>query len=101
MATKLFKILPYVLSVSLVTLAGFAYLTLTAPTATAAAAFRSIANTTYASRTNTVITAPAGIQNNDILLLLFTLGDAAPPAPTPPAGFTALTGYPVTNTSAG
>jgi hypothetical protein len=57
-----------------------------------AQAFRSNNVTTYASRTNTTITAPAGIQNGDILIIFFLVGLAIPPLPTPPAGFTLLMG---------
>jgi hypothetical protein len=65
------------------------------------AAFRSLSNTTYASRANTTVTAPAGIQNGDVLLFMLAVGDASPPTPTPPAGFTLLSGFPVTLTDAG
>lgn len=53
-------------------------------------AFRSVSATTYASRTNTTITAPSGIVNGDILLLLILTGGASPATATLPAGFTAL-----------
>jgi len=49
--------------------------------------FGSISNTTYASRTNTTITAPSGIEDDDVLYLFHLLGSASPPTPTPPAGF--------------
>ena len=63
-----------------------------------AAAYRSISSTTYASRTNTTITAPAGVQDDDVLVLTFVRGQAgsAPATPTWPAGFTPLSGYPTT-----
>lgn len=41
-----------------------------------------------ATRTNTVIPAPANIQNGDVLVLLFYIENVAP---TPPTGFTAFT----------
>lgn len=49
-------------------------------------------NTTYASRTNTTITAPSGIANNDILLAsMFTgQGSSGTPDPTAPAGWTEI-----------
>lgn len=56
------------------------------------AEFRSISSTTYASRTNTTITAPTGIQNGDILILAFVMGNASPPTATLPSGFTSLSG---------
>lgn len=53
-----------------------------------AVAVRSHSNTTYASRTNTVITAPTGIVDGDILILQHIIGGAGTaPAQTPPAGF--------------
>jgi hypothetical protein len=63
-----------------------------------AADFRSSNSTTYASRTNTTITAPSGIVNGDVLLLYWLVGVAgARPSPTPPSGFAAVTGsYPFT-----
>lgn len=68
----------------------------------AAVAYRSSRSTTYASRTNTTITAPAGIQNNDVLIILFGIGaSGTPPAPAPPAGFNIITGFPTTETDAG
>ena len=58
-----------------------------------AAALRSISSTTYTSRTNTTITAPSGIQNGDILILAFIVGDPTSPAtPTLPAGFSVIQG---------
>lgn len=56
-------------------------------------AVESLSNTTYALRTNTTITAPTGIANDDLLLLLFiTAENVEAPDPTPPAGFTILPG---------
>lgn len=55
---------------------------------TMGADFRSINNTTYAVRTNTTVTAPAGIQNGDVLFYVLFIGlSGTPPTPTPPAGF--------------
>lgn len=60
-----------------------------------AAAYRSMSSTTYASRTNTTITAPAGIQNGDVLILAhLTGGNGSAPSSTLPSGFTLLSGYP-------
>lgn len=58
-----------------------------------AVAFRSIASTTYASRTNTTVSAPAGLANDDILLAGIFVGSSSTTVPTvtPPAGFAALT----------
>ena len=64
----------------------------------AAAAFRSISSTTYATRTNTTVPAPAGIQDGDVLLLVFLRGNggANPATPTWPSGFDLVSGYPTT-----
>jgi hypothetical protein len=63
-----------------------------------AVAVRSTSTLTYASsRTNSVFTAPAGIVNDDILLIVMNIGDPTimpPLAATPPAGFTEATGSP-------
>ncbi len=69
-------------------------------------AFEAISNTTYASRTNTVVTAAAlGSIANDDLLLAFVLTGAnpTPPAVTPPAGFSQIPGatWPMTVTQGG
>lgn len=68
-----------------------------------AAAYRSISSTTYASRTNTTITAPAGVLDDDVLVLVFVRGQSggAPATPTWPAGFTLLSGYPTTVADSG
>lgn len=59
-------------------------------------AVASVSNTTYASRTNTTVTAPSGITNGDILLgVLFTGATTTAPTATPPSGFTAVTGSPL------
>lgn len=58
-----------------------------------AAAHRSISSVTYASRTNTTVTAPASIIDGDILVLMFIIGAAGtPPTPTLPSGFTVIQG---------
>ena len=59
-----------------------------------AAAFRSLSNMTYGSRTNTTITAPSGIVDGDILILALVIGKSgsAPPAATLPAGFSTIQG---------
>lgn len=55
--------------------------------------FGSISNTTYASRTNTTVTAPSGIQNGDTLFFALFVGRAGSyNTATPPAGFSALSG---------
>lgn len=67
-----------------------------------ASAFRSSNATTYASRTNTTLTAPAGIQNGDVLLIVHLTGAVTTaPTATAPSGFNLVSGtYPV-STSAG
>lgn len=59
------------------------------------AAYRSHSNTTYATRTNTTITAPSGITDGDILLLFFFGFNLT--SVTLPTGFTQLSGSPVNN----
>ena len=50
--------------------------------------YRSGSQVNYGSRTNTTITAPAGILDDDQLLIIFQTGLAvAAPVPSPPAGF--------------
>lgn len=54
-------------------------------------AFRSLTNTSYGSATNTVLSAPAGLANGDILVaLIVTATGGTPPTPTGPAGFAAF-----------
>lgn len=55
--------------------------------------YRSSSATTYATRTNTTLTAPSGIQDGDLLVIIFDIGGAPPPTPTPPAGFSALPSF--------
>lgn len=59
-----------------------------------AASFRSASNTDWASRTNTTVTAPAGIQNGDLLLFGIATGMQTTDAPdaSPPADFVAVPG---------
>lgn len=61
--------------------------------------FISSSSVNYGTRTNTTITAPTDIQDDDNLLIIFEIGiggGAPPPVPTPPAGFSILTGFPLT-----
>lgn len=55
------------------------------------------AHTTYASRTNTTVNAPSGLTDGDYILLGILQGESGtnPADPTPPAGFTLLTSFPV------
>ena len=65
-------------------------------------AFQTISNTTYASRTDTTITAPTGIVNGDLLLMFFiTLAGTEAPDPTAPAGFAVTPGAWPADVSAG
>jgi len=54
--------------------------------------FRSLANTSYAARTQTDITKPSGVTTNDIMIAFIVLARAgsAPTNPTPPSGFTQI-----------
>jgi hypothetical protein len=58
-----------------------------------AIAFRSVNSVAYASHSSTVIPAPSGIANDDILIAAIAIGrSGSDPGPsTPPAGFTAVT----------
>ena len=59
--------------------------------AAGAVAFRSLSNTTYASRTNTTVTAPAGVTNNDVMIMRFLQGRVGLELTvTPPAGWTEI-----------
>lgn len=63
--------------------------------------FVSISSTTYASRTNTTVTAPTGIADDDFLLLtVLTAANPTAPAATAPGGFTEI-GSSIGVTSAG
>jgi hypothetical protein len=67
-----------------------------------AVTFRSDSSLAYTSRTNTTITAPAGIQDDDVLLIIFEVGGNPPTTPTPPSGFTSVGGsYPINRTPGG
>lgn len=58
-----------------------------------AVAFRSSSNTTYASRTNTTVTAPASIADGDVLIYsLFVGASGSAPTATAPSGFSAPSG---------
>ena len=46
----------------------------------------------YASRTNTVLTAPTGIQDGDLLLIFHIIGAGSLPSVTPPSGFALVPG---------
>ena len=49
----------------------------------------------YGGRSEGVLAAPTGITNGDLLIAYYFMGDnPAPPAPTPPAGWSALPGSP-------
>ncbi|WP_454626946.1 hypothetical protein [Bradyrhizobium cenepequi] len=53
--------------------------------------FRSVVSTTYASRTNTTISKPAGTADNDILIgALFVGASGTAPTPTAPSGWTMI-----------
>ena len=65
------------------------------PAAVTGAAFRSMSSIGYGSRTNTVVTAPSGIVNGDILILAVLIAGPSPetrPTPTMPSGFTVIQG---------
>lgn len=51
------------------------------------AAFGSGSTLAAGTRTNSTITAPASIANGDVLLYILSIGGAAGPTATPPAGF--------------
>ena len=63
-----------------------------------AAAVRAITSLALGNRTNSTLTAPAGLANDDILLAFLCAGDGndqTAPTVTPPSGFTLLTGFPI------
>lgn len=62
-----------------------------------AAAIGSTSTITYAQRTNTVITAPSGIANNDVLVAILLVGGVSVPTVAPPSGFSEVTttGWPI------
>jgi hypothetical protein len=58
--------------------------------------FVAASNTTYASRTTTTVDKPTGTTDGDYILLGIFIGTATEAVdPTPPAGFTLLTGFPI------
>lgn len=63
----------------------------------------STSNTTYASRTDTTVTAPSGIQDGDLLyaFIFTTSNGGTAPTPTPPSGFTQLPSSPTSVTDEG
>ncbi len=60
-----------------------------------AAAFRSLAGTTYASRIDTTISKPTGTVDGDILIMMHIVGGSPPPTTTLPSGWTTFSGYPL------
>lgn len=46
-------------------------------------------------RSNSTLTAPTGIANNDILVACLIVGNTSAPTVTPPSGFSEVTGYPI------
>lgn len=69
-----------------------------------AVAYRSIANTTYAARTNTTVTKPTGTANADILVgWIVTALSGEAPDPTPPSGFSLVSEgtFPIDNATGG
>lgn len=55
--------------------------------------YRSFSKTDYlGAQVNTVIPAPAGIVNGDLLLFILIIAGTTPVTPTPPAGLTLLSG---------
>jgi hypothetical protein len=64
--------------------------------------FVAASNTTYASRTTTTVTKPTGTADGDVILLgIFNGNTTEAVDPTPPAGFTILTGLPAGATDGG
>ena len=57
-----------------------------------AVVLETMSHTTYASRTNTPVTAPTGITDGDYLLLIAITGASTAPAVTLPAGFAGVPG---------
>lgn len=64
---------------------------------------RSSAGTIYTSRTNTVVPAPSLINNGDILVLHFCVGNTSSITATPPTGFNPVPGpsFPIQDGSSG
>jgi hypothetical protein len=65
--------------------------------------FQTTSNTTYASRTNTTVTAPTGITDGDLLLYSLFLGASSPVTATAPSGFALPSGgtWPIQVTDGG
>ena len=62
-----------------------------------AVAVRAITSLALGNRTNSTLTAPSGLANNDILLAILAAGDGndqTAPTVTAPTGFVELTGFP-------
>lgn len=63
------------------------------PPLTAGVVFdRSRTSVNYANRTNTTLTAPAGIQNGDLLIIQFMTSGPSAVSATPPSGFAVVPG---------
>lgn len=62
--------------------------------------YRSQSSLALATRTNSTFTAPAGIVDGDVLLCVMMTGGPSAVVPTPPAGFSLATGFPVSVTKA-
>lgn len=63
--------------------------------------FVAVSNTDYSSRTNVTVAKPTGVADGDLMLAMLTIGNATPPTPTPPSGWTLLSGFPSTVTNSG
>jgi hypothetical protein len=59
-----------------------------------AAAVQSASTVNLGTRTNTTFTAPTGITNGDLLLIVMITGLNGGVTPTPPSGFSAITTFP-------
>lgn len=76
-------------------LCGLLSLLACAQPALAAVAYQSSSTVAPATRTNTTITAPTGIANGDLLVILISSGGASAVTITAPAGFSSATGFPL------
>jgi hypothetical protein len=65
-----------------------------------AVAFQSQSTVSLSARTNTTFTAPSGIANGDLLVIVMCLGDDPAQTATGPTGFTLMTGLPLDYTDA-
>lgn len=61
-----------------------------------AAAIGSVSAMAVGSRANTTFTAPTGITDGDVLLIIMDTGNDPAVTPTAPSGFSAVTGFPHT-----